>query len=322
MNELTVSAPGKLMLFGEHAVVYGHPCIVTAVSERICLKVEKRQDKDLLINAEDVDVYNYKKNISQLGEGHLPKGARFVEIAVKNFYQKFSLDSGLEISVQKSFSQSLGLGSSSAVTVCVIFALSKIFNLPFSQKELFELSYKTVLDIQGKGSGFDIAAAIYGETIYFFTAGKKIEKLPIDVIPMFVAYSGVKADTVTLLGKVKELENKNPTLVKNIYCEIDKIVEDAKKSFKKKDWRQLGSLMSQNQNLLVDLGVSIPKIDSMIEASLSAGAYGAKISGAGGGDCIIGLAPYNSLDTIKKSIESVGGNMVNVEPNSEGVKIE
>jgi mevalonate kinase len=82
-NKITVSAPGKLMLFGEHAVIYGRPCIVTAVDSRIKVIVEKRTSDELIINAPDVDVLLYRKNMSVLGKGKIPDGVKFIEYAIK-----------------------------------------------------------------------------------------------------------------------------------------------------------------------------------------------------------------------------------------------
>src|SRR5688572_29300492 len=84
-QKITVSAPGKLMLFGEHAVVYGRPCIVTAVGQRMKATVELIDEPIFHLEAPDVSVSNYKKPMDQLGEGDIPKGAKFVEMAIKNF---------------------------------------------------------------------------------------------------------------------------------------------------------------------------------------------------------------------------------------------
>ena len=197
------------MLFGEHAVVYNHPCLVTAVDQRIRLTAEILDEQNFELEAEDVDVSGYSKPLSDLGKGEIPKGAQFVEIAVKNLYEKFGLDKGLRVTTTSEFSSKFGFGSSSASTVCVVKALSELFSLNLSNKEIFDIAYKTVLDIQGKGSGFDVAAAIWGGTIYFLTGGKTIQPLAIDHLPLIVGYSGIKADTVILINKVKEKFAKN-----------------------------------------------------------------------------------------------------------------
>ncbi len=87
MKNITVSAPGKLVLFGEHAVVYGRPCLVTAMDQRIFVTIEIIDEPIFFLHAPDVHVVNYQKAFSDLGKGDLPKGAKFVEIAVKNFFE-------------------------------------------------------------------------------------------------------------------------------------------------------------------------------------------------------------------------------------------
>lgn len=326
MNKLTVSAPGKLMLLGEHAVVYNHPCLVTAVDQRMRVTVEVLDDNIFELDAPDVKITEYKKSIDQIGIGDIPTGAKFVEIAVKNFADKYPLfakiEGGLRISTVSEFSSQFGFGSSSASTVCVIKALSEISQLNLSNKDIFDIAYNTVLDIQGKGSGFDVAAAVFGGVLYFVTGGAKIEKLDIKNLPLVVGYSGVKADTVTLMNQVKEKFANNPDRLAKIYSLIDGFVESAKKEFLTGAWERAGQLMNENQKLLVELGVSIPVLDDMISGSIKAGAFGAKLSGAGGGDCMIALSTDEKRAEVEKAIYDAGGEVIKVVPNAEGVKIE
>lgn len=327
---VSVSAPGKLMLFGEHSVVYGHPCIVTAVDQRLSLDIEevlpKSQSPTLRIDAPDVEIDGYEKPLTDLGNGEIPKGARFIEIALKNFFPKGlafkNLEYGLRVVTKSDFKSTFGFGSSSAATVCMTMALSELFDLHLSKKELFDLSYKTVLDIQGTGSGFDVASAIYGGTIYFKNKGEVIENIAIDNLPIIVGYSGIKADTVTLIKQVAKLGIEKPEFVEEIFSEIDQIVERAKIALGNQDVEEIGDLMNQNQELLRSLIVSTEKLDAMIDAAIRAGAYGAKLSGAGGGDCIIGLSAKGREQRVKESIEKVGGEILDVTINAEGVRIE
>lgn len=327
MNKtITVSAPGKLMLFGEHAVVYNHPCLVTAVDQRMRATVESIDTPEFQLEAPDVKVTGYKKLFSELGKGDIPKGAQFVEIAVKNIVNSHpelvSGSTGLSISTTSEFSSLFGFGSSSAATVCIVKALSELFGLNLSQKEIFDLAFKTVLDIQGKGSGFDVAAAVYGGTLYFITGGKTIEPLAISELPLIVGYSGVKADTVTLINKVKTVSNKYSNIIEGIYSNIEILVEQAKLALQQQDWQSVGELMNLNQGYLDSLGVSIRKLANMIYAAKDAGAYGAKLSGAGGGDCIIALAPEEKRQDVEKEITEAGGEIIQVKTNAEGVRIE
>ncbi|MBR9682777.1 MAG: hypothetical protein GOV02_03815, partial [Candidatus Aenigmarchaeota archaeon] len=165
---IKVSAPGKLLLIGDHAVVYDRPCLVTAVNHRMSVSMEKRDDENIVIDAPEVGVKGFKIELGQIANDQ-PKAVRFVIASVKNFFEKYNVKSGLNINTKSEFSSKFGFGSSSAVTVCTVKALSEVFNIEMTKKEIFDISYKTVMDIQKAGSGFDIAAATYGGSLYFFT---------------------------------------------------------------------------------------------------------------------------------------------------------
>lgn len=285
--KVSASAPGKLMLFGEHAVVYGYPCIVTTVDSRIYVEVEKNN--------------KFKIDAPQV------KDLRFVEETVKVFCEKYQVDNKILIKTYSDFSSKFGLGSSSAVTVATIVALSKLYKIVISKKEVFDLGYKVIRTIQKIGSGFDVASAVYEGTIYFVTAGKVIEPLSVKNISLVIGYSGTKASTTKI---VKDLK---PDF--KIFKNIKNIVEKAKVSLVKSDWKKTGELMNQNQDLLKELGVSTEKLDKMCQVVVSAGAYGAKLSGAGGGDCMIALVPENKIKDVESTIIRVGGEILNIKTN-------
>jgi mevalonate kinase len=322
-KSIKVSAPGKLMLFGEHAVIYGKPCIVTAVDQRMNVFIETTTSNFLEITATDVGINNYQKRLDQLTRGkNTPKNARFVEYAVKNFFSEFGLSAGVKIKTQSAFSHEFGFGSSSAVTVGVLKALSELFNKKLTKLNLFKLSYKTVLDIQGVGSGFDLAAAIWGGTVYFVAGGKEIEPLSVKNPSLVVGYSGVKADTATLVKQVKTFRNNHPKIVNGIFDLIELIVGDARKALLAKNFAEVGELANLNQGFLDGLAVSSQKLSDLIYASREAGAYGAKISGAGGGDCIIAFASAKKTQKITEAIKKKGGVVLNVQTGAQGVRIE
>ncbi len=323
MNKsVTVSAPGKLMLFGEHAVVYNHPCLVTAVDQRMKATVELLNAQEFQLVAVDVKVAGYKKTLTELGKGNIPKGAQFVEIALKNIAETYPLSSGFKITTSSEFSSQFGFGSSSASTVCTIKAVTELLNLKLSKKEVFDLAFKTVLGIQGKGSGFDVAAAVYGGTLYFVTGGKIIEPLNLTRLPLIVGYSGVKADTVTLINIVKETSDKYPELIESIYTNIEMLVKQAKPAIIAQGWQTVGNLMNVNQGYLEALGVSTKKLSAMIYSAKDAGAYGAKLSGAGGGDCMIALAPEGKRKAVEEAIAQAGGQIISIKTNAEGIRVE
>lgn len=319
---VTVSAPGKLMLFGEHAVIYGRPCIVTAVNQRMHVCVEKTARNLIVINAPEVGIEKFSVKISELGKAGYPKEAKFVLKAIENFFKKYKVSSGLKIEVKSEFSSQFGFGSSSAVTVCTVKALSVVFDIQVSNKSLFDIAYKTVLDIQGVGSGFDLAAAIWGGTLYYTFGGKTVRPVKIKNLPLIVGYTGIKADTAILVRQVAKLRKGDKKHVDKIFDSIGKISEKAVGLLETSDFRKLGALMNENQKLLVQIGVSSEKLNGLVAAAVGSGAYGAKLSGAGGGDCMIAIADPILTNLIKKAIAKSGGTFLDVKSNAEGVKIE
>lgn len=292
------------MLLGEHAVVYGYPCVVTAV------------DKRLHVEAELIDETEDKIIAPQVKE------SRFVLESIAKFKEKFGLKKSVKITTNGDFSHNVGLGSSSAVTVATFKALSLLFKMPMSTGQIFNLSYGVNLKIQGLGSGFDIAAAAYGKTIYFVKGGKVIESLNNEPLLLVVGYSGVKADTPFHVRKVAEAYKNKQLKMKKIFEKIKLLVEDAKKNIKSKNFVQLGKKMTENHLLLRQLGVSTKKLDRMVKTALEAGAYGAKLSGAGGGDCMIALVNNKTKEAVEKAIKKSGGEIIKVSNNAEGVRIE
>jgi mevalonate kinase len=150
----------------------------------------------------NVGLDEYHKKISKLGKDDLPKSMAFVEMLVKRVYEKFGLKTGIRISTESDFSTQFGFGSSAAVVAALAKALDSYFDLKMTQKDIFQIAYQAVLDVQGVGSGFDVAASVYGGTIYYVTPGDIIESVWEGNLPMVVGYTGVKADTPTLIRQV------------------------------------------------------------------------------------------------------------------------
>jgi len=310
------------MLFGEHAVVHGKPCIVTAVDQRIKVKVDFNGANELIVNAPQLGIKNYKKSVAKLRNQEMPKQVSFIEAVVKRFSQKYGLKKGLNITTHSQFSHTYGFGSSSAITITTIKALCLLYKIKLSDKEIFDLGYKAVLDIQGVGSGFDLAAALWGGTLFYKKGAQKVEKLNIKNLPLIVCYSGIKADTPTLVRQVVEFKRKKPLKVKKIFQQIELITLKVKELLVKQKWLEVGRLMNQNQRLLQDLGVSTHILEKLIKAALTAGALGVKLSGAGGGDNIIALYPSQKKKKIENALKKAGGQIMKVKLNAQRVIIE
>jgi mevalonate kinase len=254
------------------------------------------------------------------------KDTRFVDQAIVDGCRAFSImHHGLHIQTHSNFSNCYGFGSSSAVTVATLQALAVTFHKTVEKNALFELAYKTVLAIQGVGSGFDVAAATYGGSLVYTKGGDILEPLPWELnngVSLVVGYSGVKANTPAIVKDIAGKKDSQPEKVNRIFEAIGKLVLQAKEAGDKKDWETVGKLMKLNQEYLRDLGVSTEKLESMIYAAKQAGAYGAKLSGAGGGDCMIALTLTENKKKIEQAIVSAGGIVVPVRIHEEGVRID
>ncbi len=298
MDKITTSAPGKLLFMGEHAVVYGNPCFILSLDQRIKVTLEKSSTDECV-------------------------DQKFAARAVSLFRQTNKINQPLKLTIQSDFSANVGLGSSSAITAATVYGLHKLFfNKEPDKKELFDFCYSVIQEVQGIGSGSDLAAAIYGGVLYFEKIGKTIEPIKTEFPALIVGYSGIKADTVSMINLVKEKMITHKEGIEEIFRNITNLVEEAKKAILEKDWQRTGTLMNFNQDYLEDLGVSTEKLNDMIISARNAGAYGAKLSGAGGGDCMIALASAEKRPEVEKAIEIAGGLIINAKIADEGVKCE
>ena len=129
------SAPGKLMLFGEHSVVFGHPCIVTAVDRRLSITVEENGEEVFILDAPDLGLRAYSKKITDLCNKNLPKEVSFIETCYKLFLKKYPQKKTIHVYSKNEFKSSYGLGSSSASTVAFAKALSEFYEVPMNNDE-------------------------------------------------------------------------------------------------------------------------------------------------------------------------------------------
>lgn len=322
---VTASAPAKLMLYGEHAVVYGGPCIVTAVDLRVRASVRLRRDSRISVRTPMLSE-PFTTDVDEVMRGTSPPPAALFVVAALRAYWREATPCGLDLHTHADFSHSYGLGSSSAVTVATVKALGEAAGCPLDAQQVFRLSYTAVLDAQrGIGSGYDVAAASFGGTLYYVTPGDIIEPLAVGEPPLIIGYSGIKASTTEWVRRVAELRERHPALLQQTWRLAKDLVEQARGALGHRDWTTCGGLMDFNHGLLSALGVSTAPLETLVHAARAAGAYGAKLSGAGGGDCMVALVDEARRSTVAHALNSsgvAGAGVVPVRTGAEGVRIE
>lgn len=282
------SAPGKLMLLGEHAVLHGSRCIVCAVNQRMNVEVTPRNDRRLTIDSA------LGQLTTDLDALQIDQTFRFILTTVKTFPQP--LPGGFDLVVRSDFTSTVGLGSSAAVTAAMTAALFRLVGLPLDPHQIFDHSLKTVRTVQGAGSGADLAASVFGGMLLYRAQPLEIRPLA-HIYPLAVVYSGAKTPTTQVIERVEEKRKRFPGLLQKIYAAMDESAGMAAQAISEQDWPRFGELLNLNQGLMDALGVSSRALADIAYALRERpGILGSKISGSGLGDCVVGLGPAGELE--------------------------
>lgn len=323
---VTASAPAKVILFGEHFVVYGEPAIVLAIDKRAYAKVENRNDKRLYLRSVNLNLAGYFENGTFKIEQGNAKEAKMkfepIKLAFERILEKYGEKVGLSIEINSTVPVAAGLGSSAAVVAAVTAAAGAFLNVKMSKEDIFRITYEAEKIVHGTPSGIDPAISTFGGVLLFqMDTGFK----PLDVkmdIPLVIGDTGVERSTRVQVEKVREIKEKYPQVVDPIMLAAREIVLKAIDAIKEKDLDALGDLMNINHALLSGVGVSDESLEWLVNAARKAGALGAKLTGAGGGGCMIALAKNERLEQILEAIQRAGGRPFIARKTDEGVRIE
>ncbi len=277
------SACAKVILFGEHSVVYGYPAIAAPLQNAILDCFIKKSDKFAVkASLEDDDK------------------ERIIE-AVKTAMELLKIkEFPAELRIRSNFPTKAGLGSSAALSVAIVRALSKE---GLSNDEVYSIAYEMEKIFHGNPSGIDNTVSAYKKTIYYIK-GQKPEFIEIGQnFCLVVANTGDRALTRTVVAEVKERKKENPQKYEKIFENIGNITNEAREQLKKGNLERIGELMNRNQECLSQIGVSSTELDQLIAASLKSGALGAKLTGTGRGGCIIALAKNKNIAGIVKQLK-------------------
>ncbi len=329
-EEIIISAPGKITLFGEHAVVYGEPAIVASIDKRVYVSIKLRDDNLIKISALDLQIPGIALTFEEDGEltletdyGRVVKAVSYIKKAIELTSNYIDSYKGAHITVRSTMPVGAGLGTSAAVAVATIKAYSLALGYELDNKEIAKIGYMTEKEVQGSASPMDTSIATHGGLLLINPKSEEIvSRLNIKIdLPLVIGYVVREGLTAQLVAYVKEMKNRMPFIIDPIIKTIGDIVRKAENAFYKNDLNEIGCLMNINHGLLDALGVSTKKLNDMVYAARSAGALGSKLTGAGGGGCIIALAP-NKITEVSTAIKIVGGQVIETKLSYKGVEKE
>jgi len=319
------SAPAKVILFGEHFVVYGEPAVVVAIDKRAYASAELREDKGIYVNSTNLGasgLFTGKQFRVEHGGREAQAKLGPIKSAVEQVLALSNKKVGVSVEVHSSIPVAVGLGSSAAVAASTVAAVSHLLDLNLSKDEIFRLAYEAERSVHGTPSGIDPAISTYGGTL-FFQRGRGFKPLDVEVdVPLVVGNTGVERSTGELVAFVRGRREQYPSIMDWIIRAGGKTALNAVEALKKGDLSAVGELMNINQALLCAVGVSHESLEKLVRAARNAGAYGAKLTGGGGGGCMIALAHTSKLKQVVEAVELAGGTVFVAKNTSEGVRIE
>ena len=287
------SAPGKVILFGEHFVVYGVKAILCSINKRVTVTAEKINERKISINSEIGNlVLEPNKSILEINSPLKP----FYYLANKVIKNQ---DTGIQIKIDSEIPLGVGLGSSSACCVAGAAAIFKLFG-DISKEEILELAIEAERTIFENTSGADCTVCVYGGIMeYDKKQGfKKIEDEP--NFQLVIANSNIEHSTESMVSEVKAFTIKNKEEFSKLLDQELELVEDVLKLLKENNTIKLGEKINQNQKYLETIGISNNQLRKMIEIGQKT-SFGAKITGSGGGGCIFAITDESNLeDTLKE----------------------
>ncbi len=284
----TWSAPGKVFLFGEHAVVYGKSGIAMAVRPRIFVTVRKSRS-----------AHHAKSPYID---------SCFDEMGVRG-----------SVYVNSQLPSSSGLGSSAAVTVATLAAINDEFGKNHSREEIADMAYAIEKRVQkGKASPTDTTVATFGGLVFVTRMARR--RLPPQNFQLVIGNSMVQHNTARMVEMVAEMKAKSPEICNPVLDAIGAVSLAAMRHMT--DPMKLGELMNMNHALLDALGVGHPQISRLVLASRAAGAYGAKLTGAGGGGCMIAICPKHAKSRVAGALEACEARAFATSIDNEGVRKE
>ena len=284
-SSTTAMANGKVILLGEHAVVYGKPAIAVPIKNAVVAEVtDTDHSPEIKVPAWDID-------------DKLEQSNSVWWQAIQNVFKELDVaDQKFAVHVKPNIPAAMGLGGSAAIAVAIVRAVSKHFKLELDNDEVNRFAFMCEKAAHGTPSGIDNTIATFGQPLLYQSGEQPrmdILELP-KALNLVIGISDHPSLTVDMVAGVRERWRKNRALYDSLFENFAQVTESGLEALRNSDFRALGHMMTINHGLLSAIQVSSPELDRMVQVARDHGALGAKLTGAGGGGSMIALTEDKS----------------------------
>ena len=303
MPAFSASAPGKIILFGEHAVVYDRPAIAVPVTQvrakAIVMAEPKSPSGQVRFIAPDIGL---EATLESLPEDH---PLAFTIHRAASALRLVRLPA-CSIRISSTIPIAGGMGSGAAVSVAILRAFSAFVGHPLSDQQISDLVFETERIYHGTPSGIDNSVITYARPVYF-VKGKPLEVLSVrHPFTLVIADTGLKSPTSLVVSDVRQAWQQETHQFEQLFDETGAITNAGREAIETGEVKAIGSLMNKNHAVLQKIGVSCPELDVLVEAARKAGALGSKLSGAGRGGSMVALVTSSSSTNVANALLAAG----------------
>jgi len=298
------SAPGKVILFGEHAVVYERPAIAAPVTQvQASAVIEPASPHSgLVIVAADL-----KRDIVA---ATAPRDEPLAAAARLTLSYLSAPEPDATLTISSTIPIASGLGSGAAVSTALVRALASFLEHDLEPAEVNAIVFEVERIHHGTPSGIDNTVVVYEQPVYF-VRGRPIDRLTVgQPFTILVGDTGEPSPTGEAVERVRLGWQREPARYDALFDQIGDTANEARRAIESGDIEAMGALMDENHDLLIELGVSSPKLDNLVETARLTGAIGAKLSGAGRGGNMIALVEDDLAAEVKEHLKRAGASRV------------
>ena len=294
------SAPGTIILFGEHAVVYGRPALAVPVTQvHADVEITDSDSAGIWIQASGIHLH---AELNTLSSDH-PIAAVIHNLF---FLSRVSPFPSININISSTIPVASGLGSGAAVTVALTRAVASHIKYSMADEQVNAFAYEIEKLYHGTPSGIDNTVVTYARPVYF-VKGQAIETFKVrQPFTIVIGDTGISAPTRESVADVKKLWEADQAKWEKVFDDVGEISFSARRVIEEGWVKMLGPLMDENHALLQEMTVSSPELDKLVSAARNAGALGAKLSGGGRGGNMIALVEPERAEAVAKSLMAAG----------------